>query len=191
MHRGPQSTASAYLSVTPRAPRAQPRGAPQLHAGAADLRAATITRLHAARHATRHVPALAAASPTENWGWRPGQSKKQWGPLAWRWLHNKTIDYAQDPSEEEAKQMLRRIRGFISSLPCPECRTHSIEYLAMNPPDLSSSQALQAWAWRFHNAVNVRLGKRPLPFAAYSQLYLSEMCRANWSAAECIGVVRK
>lgn len=95
------------------------------------------------------------------------------------------ISYAQDPTAADAALAHRRILNFIENLPCAECRGHSKEYISENPPDLSSSQSLQVWAWRFHNAVNERLGKALLPFAAYSQLYLSEMCWANWSAADC------
>jgi hypothetical protein len=79
----------------------------------------------------------------------------------------------------------RRILRFLENLPCPECRRHSLEYIQQDPPDLSSSQALQVWAWSFHNNVNARLGKPLFPFTAYSQLYLSEMCWADWTAAEC------
>ena len=95
------------------------------------------------------------------------------------------ISYAHEPTAADAALAQRRIQNFIENLPCPECRGHSMEYISENPVDLSSSQSLQVWVWRFHNAVNKRLGKALLPFAAYSQLYLSEMCWANWTAADC------
>ena len=96
-----------------------------------------------------------------------------------------TISYPQEPTEKDAQIADTRIQNFVANLPCPECRQHASEYLKENPPDFSSSSALQVWAWRFHNAVNARLGHQTFSFAAYSRLYLSEMCWANWSAAEC------
>ena len=132
-------------------------------------------------------PRVQSAQPRaqEHWAWGAGQTKKQWGPRAWKWLHLMTISYPQEPTEKDAQIAEARIQNFVANLPCPECRQHASEYLKENPPDFSSSSALQAWAWRFHNAVNARLGHQTFSFAAYSRLYLSEMCWANWSAAEC------
>lgn len=121
------------------------------------------------------------AAPTV---WR-GLTKKEWGPRAWRWLHTMAINYPQEPGPADAAAARARIANFVQTLPCAECRAHSIEYVRATPPDLTGSQALQVWAWRFHNEVNRRLGRRPFPFAAYSQLYLSERCWANLTAAEC------
>lgn len=115
--------------------------------------------------------------------WRPGQPKQEWGPRAWHWLHLMAINYPPDPSENDMARARVRIGRFIQSLPCADCRIHAAAYIAAVPPDASDAQSLQVWAWRFHNAVNRRLGKRQFPFAAYRQLYLSEMCWAEWSSA--------
>ena len=51
-----------------------------------------------------------------------------------------------------------------SRLPCGECRDHWAQLKAADPPDFSSTLAAQRWAWRVHNAVNVRLGKPIFPW---------------------------
>jgi hypothetical protein len=38
-------------------------------------------------------------------------------------------------------------------------------YIAADPPKLRSRAQLEQWMWRFHNAVNRRLGKPCPPFA--------------------------
>jgi Erv1 / Alr family len=70
---------------------------------------------------------------------------------------------------------------FIEDLPCALCRAHAAEYVARRPPDLADTHAFQSWAWTFHNAVNLRLGRRAIPFSEYQAAYGEELCRAGWS----------
>lgn len=97
--------------------------------------------------------------------WPQGMPKSVWGPIGWRWVHHEARSYPRQPTRADAVRAFTRYWNFISRLPCSECRAHAIAYFTRNPPALSSGPALEIWAWRFHNAVNARLGK---PLVAYS-----------------------
>lgn len=105
----------------------------------------------------------------EHWAWPP-VPKGTWGPQGWNWAHNLAISYPANPSLADARVAHLRLMNFISNLPCAECRYHATCYVANNPPALASSLTFQSWFWRFHNAVNLRLGK---PFYSYDR-YLED-----------------
>jgi hypothetical protein len=92
------------------------------------------------------------------------------------------INYPPNPTTVDARVAFRRIWTFVSRLPCAECRDHATRFVLQNPPNLASTYALQAWVWKFHNAVNLRLGKPLIPYEEYQRLYADEICWANWSS---------
>jgi mitochondrial FAD-linked sulfhydryl oxidase len=108
-----------------------------------------------------------------------------WGPRGWNWLHLLAVNYPPEPAQEDMRRAFRRLVDFATHLPCAECRDHTLQYLAANSPDLADTYALQAWVWRFHNAVNARLGKRLFPYEEYQALYADEICWANWHPNSC------
>jgi hypothetical protein len=111
---------------------------------------------------------------TDTWVW-PNVSKTEWGRRGWRWLHVRAIKYPKNPTQMDATKASSALVGFIHNLPCAECRNHAIRYFRRNPPDLHSSEALQIWAWRFHNAVNARLGKSLISYEMYQLIYSKEL----------------
>jgi len=148
---------------------------------------------YVAARAVQRAPAAPAAAPAAPAGSAAGAAdaaatatpKSVWGPRGWRWLHMMAIAYPRKPTKEDKLLVQRRLTDFFNALPCPECRAHSMGYLAKYPPDITDSATLQAWTWRFHNSVNARLGKPAFPFSAYQQVYLSEMCWAHWPSEGC------
>ena len=110
---------------------------------------------------------------------RPNASKKQWGPKKWDRLHKIAIGYPRRPSPADARVAYRSIWALVVNLPCAECREHAARYVTRNPPDLANTETLQIWAWRFHNAVNARLGKRLVSYWEYLRLYANELWEAN------------
>lgn len=101
--------------------------------------------------------------------------KSEWGPRGWHWLHLQAINYPENPSQEDKLRMFRRFWAFVQSLPCPECQTHATQYARDYPPDFSGSAGFQTWAWRFHNAVNRRLGKDLMAAEEYRDTYRAEL----------------
>lgn len=117
----------------------------------------------------------------KGWAW-PALPKREWGPRGWNWLHVTAINYPPSPTLTDARVAFRRIWTFVSHLPCAECRNHATRFVRQNPPNLASTYALQAWVWKFHNAVNLRLGNPLIPYEEYQRLYADEICWANWSS---------
>lgn len=100
-----------------------------------------------------------------------------WGPQGWHWLHVKAINYPECPSKIEQIAMFAQFWAFIQKLPCPECQQHATAYARSYPPDFSGSSGFQTWAWRFHNAVNNRLGKPLMTSEEYRTTYMAELAR--------------
>jgi Erv1/Alr family protein len=100
---------------------------------------------------------------------------KDWGPPWWEYLHKAAIAYPRAPTVADARAVFERFWKFFSRLPCVKCRAHSSEYLASNPLHLANSESLQRWVWAYHNAVNLRLGKRQISYAEYRELYAAEI----------------
>lgn len=95
-----------------------------------------------------------------------GQSKL-WGPGRWQSIHV-TASWADTP--EKFKFFCSWIRDQIEHLPCQECIREARAYLASNPPEKAEDAFI--WSWRFHNAVNRRLGKPEMEYTTVKQIYL-------------------
>jgi hypothetical protein len=106
--------------------------------------------------------------------------KSEWGPRGWSWLHTQAIDYAARPTKIQQAAMFARFWSFILHLPCEECLQHSTQYARQYPPDFSGSAGFQTWAWRFHNAVNYRLGKPLVSAEEYRRIYAEETSASYW-----------
>mgnify|MGYP003692587161 CR=1 FL=1 len=107
-------------------------------------------------------------------------AKSEWGPRGWAWLHTQAINYAAHPTKIDQAAMFARFWSFIQRLPCEECRMHATKYARQYPPDFSGSAGFQTWAWRFHNAVNYRLGKSLVTAEEYRGLYAEETAASYW-----------
>jgi len=81
--------------------------------------------------------------------------RRIWGTALWTFLH--TAASALDNPEA----LVQILEALPKTLPCPECRQHSQEYLSLFPPGASIRDAETAsrYIFEFHNAVNLRLGK--------------------------------
>lgn len=87
-----------------------------------------------------------------------------WGHHTWISLHIMAFVFPDDPTEERQKSFVDLLTNLSKNLPCQGCSKHFELYLAEHPVDASCRAKLREWLWRFHNAVNVRLGKAPMSF---------------------------
>jgi len=110
----------------------------------------------------------------ERWAWPP-VPKGQWGPRGWKWGHNLAIRYPARPTVADARLAYARLVNFVNNLPCEECRYHARCYVQNNPPALGSTHTFQSWFWRFHNDVNLRIGKPFYPWERYLRDYAGEI----------------
>ena len=100
--------------------------------------------------------------------------KGVWGPRHWYRVHLAAINFPPRPSAAQQRDAVRRLWTEVAALPCPECQGHASRYLLATPPDLSSGDAYERWAFTFHNAVNARLGHPRFAWDAYLRLYAQE-----------------
>ncbi|HVE12209.1 MAG TPA: Erv1/Alr family FAD-linked sulfhydryl oxidase [Elusimicrobiota bacterium] len=107
------------------------------------------------------------------------ETPREWGPRHWNRIHVATIRFPATPSLADEVKVRSRIVQFVTELPCPECRKDAVGYITQNPPATRNTHALQIWGWRFHNAVNARLGKPAFPFDRYCQVYADERAQAD------------
>lgn len=92
---------------------------------------------------------------------------KDWGRGQWHSIHTTA---ARATTTEKFKFFCSWIRDQLEDLPCEECTEHSKEYLKSNPPEKAEDAFI--WTWRFHNAVNRRLGKPEMEYTTAKQIYL-------------------
>lgn len=89
-----------------------------------------------------------------------------WGPKLWAVLHavgaraGRNSKALRIDEEREIKWLLDHLETIV---PCAECKQHIVGYrqrviLPVNTYDTGE------WISKFHNAVNVRLGKQEVPF---------------------------
>lgn len=117
------------------------------------------------------------------------------GPGTWDSMHKDTFNCI---NPEDQKKCCDRIRDTCYTFNCKTCRGHCTEYINSNPPedyigvtwtDPNDSTVYQIgiaiWAWKFHNAVNARLGKKQMRWDACFQMYttLPENCSGECGAA--------
>lgn len=93
----------------------------------------------------------------------PTKDPKQWGSKYWFYLHENASLYPEQPTDEQRANELNHINYFVTHLPCKEtCETKASEFIANNPPDLSSRKTYFAWTIAFHNEINRETGSGEL-----------------------------
>jgi hypothetical protein len=110
------------------------------------------------RWRARRGPGPAGASPASRPATMPRQHLAA-EPFAfwrlWREIHQRPHAVeALDPLAEMAW-----LRAIAARLPCGPRRTHYLERLGANPPDLGTRDGYFAWTVALHNAVNVTRGR--------------------------------
>lgn len=86
----------------------------------------------------------------------------KWGRPTWRFFH--TIAYKIKPEyfKQVRKSMLDTIYSICSTLPCPVCSQHAVQYMnSVNYNTIQTKEDLKDMLYNFHNAVNVRKNYEP------------------------------
>lgn len=102
---------------------------------------------------------------------------RYWGPGVWFGIHMDAWDAIDD---DKRRHFYTSVRRRSETIPCRDCRIHAQAYIARNPPEdalvkENENRDVGAFLWsvQFHNAVNVRLKKRPMPPKQAIELYKS------------------
>jgi hypothetical protein len=83
------------------------------------------------------------------------EAKSIWGPRLWAEIHS--------TAAKSSPAQFRKYLGTLPSrIPCEDCRYHFRSYIFTNP--LLDFEDPMIWSIDFHNAVNLRLGKKVLTY---------------------------
>lgn len=89
-----------------------------------------------------------------------------WGPKLWTVLHAVGARAGRNSKAlkiDEAREIKWLLDHLETIVPCPECKQHIVSYRKSVPYPINTYDTGE-WISKFHNAVNVRLGKPELPF---------------------------
>lgn len=87
---------------------------------------------------------------------------KLWGPPTWIFIHS-FLELMSDECYLIHKQtVINLLTSICSTLPCRDCTNHALAYMKkhpLHPNYYPTRKHLQYYFYKFHNAVNIRLGK--------------------------------
>lgn len=110
------------------------------------------------------------------------------GPGFWYIIHRTSTLPTIHSSIEEQEHITFKIESTISSFPCESCLNHALGYLERFPikeyfnlkynyNDQELNIGIFHWTWKFHNAVNTRIGKPTLDLQDAIDIYYNpEVC---------------
>lgn len=100
---------------------------------------------------------------------------KNWGPKMWYTLHVISLQYPDNPSNEEKKAAFNLIYSLEHLLPCTICKDHLRGHLSKNPltfDQLSNKNTFSKYVYDLHENVNKQLGKSSkIKFEDIKKLY--------------------
>jgi hypothetical protein len=86
-----------------------------------------------------------------------------WGPLGWMTLHSISLNYPDEPMQNDKSILDSFMKNFADSITCPSCRSHFqsiLKLYKLNHPEWNSSKfQLFLFIARAHNTVNKKLDK--------------------------------
>jgi hypothetical protein len=83
-----------------------------------------------------------------------GISPSYWGREAWHFIHYVTLNYPEQPTEQDKKNYLDFLNVLPFVLPCPICGIHFVENMKNIPPRMDSMKEFFEWSVDMHNEVN-------------------------------------
>lgn len=102
----------------------------------------------------------------------------KYGPGVWFSIHLLALN-AQDTCSK--KVFIKYMERLKETFPCAKCRKHMERYMNANPIQefWDKENGFFKWSWIFHNAVNIRLGKKFLDYEEALNLYTDNIIACN------------
>jgi hypothetical protein len=96
-----------------------------------------------------------------------------WGKHAWIFLHSVSMNYPDNPSNQDRKNYKDFFENLKYVLPCEVCKKHFTQHIQRNPiePALHSKRKLVEWVIEVHNQVNITLNKPTMTYDQVIDLY--------------------
>lgn len=134
---------------------------------------------------------------------RDNTDPKYIGPGTWSVIHKKAY---KANTKKLHLEFIKFMKETCYEFPCTVCRGHCTEYINNHPieeylnsvveiGDKKEKLGMFVWSWKFHNAVNMRLGKPIMDWDTAYYLYsdsvredmiCSESCREEGMSSEKI-----
>ena len=86
-----------------------------------------------------------------------------WGPSTWVFLHSITLNYPDNPTDEDKHNITSFFEYIGKVLPCDRCKVNFRSHLEKNPISdqvVSNKKNLVLWLIDIHNSVN-RMNNKP------------------------------
>ncbi len=96
-----------------------------------------------------------------------------WGPGGWIFLHTITMNYPNNPTEDQKFYYRQLFENLKYTLPCEKCANHYAENLKKYPLDqaLKSKETLIKWLIDIHNEVNIKNNKKVYSYEEVNRIY--------------------
>ncbi len=116
------------------------------------------------------------------------------GGETWTILHRLALDA---DTREKSFTFCVTARSICEIFPCPICSSHAKRYIVDNPPeDYVDILALREdgqvdpgvflWTWKFHNSVNLRIGKPLISYESAISIHSSNTGEGCTNTAYCV-----
>lgn len=96
-----------------------------------------------------------------------------WGKHAWIFLHSVTMNYPDNPTNDDRKNYKNFFENLRFILPCEVCKKHYSKHIQSKPIEhaLHSKKKLVEWLIEVHNQVNISLNKPTMSYDQVIDLY--------------------
>ena len=96
-----------------------------------------------------------------------------WGKHAWIFLHSVSMNYPDNPSNNDRKNYKDFFENLRYVLPCEVCKKHFSQHIQSNSivSALHSKKKLVEWVIEVHNQVNISLNKPTMNYDQVIDLY--------------------
>lgn len=122
---------------------------------------------------------LAAAGP------RPPE---KWGPRTWAYMHEKSLAFPENPTEEEKNRWRQWVTTVASNIDCPTCSEHMLKEIDTGVEQAMVNKAtFVTWLIDVHNRVNAKAGKRELSYEESLRAMLNPWSRPAGGCPACPG----
>jgi hypothetical protein len=92
-----------------------------------------------------------------------GMSTTIWGPIIWSGLHITSFNYPVNPTASDKKNYKNWFLSYKYILPCVYCRSNfekNLQSANFNNKVFDSRLTFSKFIYKFHNCVNIMLGKK-------------------------------
>lgn len=104
-----------------------------------------------------------------------GLKTKDWGPVAWKYLHFVSLGYpVRNPSKQKQREYRQFFKFVGKTLPCGLCRDSYEKFIKKHPFTDKVMKTRRSFAYHvfmIHNLVNKKLQCKQLPKSEFAKMY--------------------